>query len=145
MHLDDRAVAVAIDDSQYVYVSGSSTGDRTDHDYAVVKYRLPSVSAIQEHHRVPGAFSLSQNYPNPFNPETKIRFAVPHTAHVTIRIFDVLGKEVRQLENRLFAAGSHIVQWDGRDHDGRALASGVYLVQLQAGELQATRKIMLVR
>ena len=62
---------------------------------------------------IPLVYSLSQNYPNPFNPTTKINFAIPKQGLVTLRIYDVLGREVRTLVNEVKAAGYHTVDFDG--------------------------------
>ncbi len=83
----------------------------------------------------PEAFALQANYPNPFNPTTTIRYQVAVGAPVRLEIFDVLGQRVRTLIAETQAAGFHRVVWDSRDDGGRAVAAGVYLYRLQAGNL----------
>jgi hypothetical protein len=86
------------------------------------------------------SFNVSQNYPNPFNPATTIAFSLPATRFVTLKIFDVLGKEVATLIENKMAAGNYAVRWDAA-----TMASGMYIYQLKAGEYTATKKLMLLR
>ncbi|HXG00804.1 MAG TPA: T9SS type A sorting domain-containing protein, partial [Bacteroidota bacterium] len=89
---------------------------------------------------VPEMFFLEQNYPNPFNPTTRIGFSIPHTSHVTLTVFDVLGNEVATLVNRNMNAGSYEVIFNAA-----GLASGVYFYRLQAEGLAQSRKLILQR
>lgn len=93
---------------------------------------------------MPTEFSLLQNYPNPFNPETTIPFALPVRSNVTLKVFDLLGREVATLANRSFEAGLHSVSLNGSD-----LSSGVYFYTLKAenGEqsFSSTRKLVLMK
>jgi hypothetical protein len=95
--------------------------------------------------QIPDKFDLHQNFPNPFNPETEIRFDLPEEAHVQVIIFDLLGREVRTLVDKNAAAGYHSVVWDGRDNSGQAVASGVYLYRMSAGNFREVKKLTLVR
>jgi hypothetical protein len=94
---------------------------------------------------IPAQFTLEQNYPNPFNPETEIRFTLPEAGQVTVKVFNITGQEVRTLVNGQYEAGMHTVNWNGRDNNGHAVASGVYLYQLQAGSFKQVRKMSLLR
>lgn len=94
---------------------------------------------------VPESVSLGQNYPNPFNPTTVIPFALPEEAFVHIRVYDILGRQVRTLENREFPAGFHASVWDGRDEWGEVVSSGLYLVHFRAGTSMFIRKMILLR
>jgi hypothetical protein len=91
---------------------------------------------------LPQGFALSQNYPNPFNPSTTIRFFVPVGTYgnTSLRVCDLLGREVTTLVNEVKQPGTYTVQFDGS-----ALASGVYLYRLQAGEFTQTKKLILLR
>ena len=95
--------------------------------------------------QLPKHFSLSQNYPNPFNPATTIRFNVPAPSHVTIKIYDGLGREVKTLLDRKFEAGSHVTTWDGNNNLELPVATGVYFVRMRAGEFVGVKKLLLVR
>jgi photosystem II stability/assembly factor-like uncharacterized protein len=85
-------------------------------------------------------FALRQNYPNPFNPETKIKFQIPTGSDVSLKVFDVLGREVKTLVSERLQPGSYETTFDGS-----GLASGVYLYRLQAGGFVETKKLVLLR
>jgi hypothetical protein len=94
---------------------------------------------------VPARFSLRQNYPNPFNPSTAINYSVPARCHVTITIYNLLGQRVNTILDEVKPAGKYTTYWDGRDQDGRPLATGVYLYQIKAGHLTQTKKMLLLK
>lgn len=102
--------------------------------------RFGAVTSVNNNNNSPEKFSLSQNYPNPFNPNTQIDFSIPKNSLVTIKIFDVLGKEVAVLVNKDFTIGSYTV-----DFNASSLTSGVYFYQLTAGEFTDTKKLVLVK
>ncbi len=90
--------------------------------------------------------SLSlENSPNPFNPHTTIRFSIPSAAEVMLEIFGVDGAQVRTLVGGQLAGGSYSRDWDGRDDDGRMVASGIYFCRLVAGNQHRTLKMVLAR
>lgn len=84
--------------------------------------------------------SLSQNYPNPFNPTTVINYQLPVSGKVTLKVYDLLGRELATLVNDRENAGSYSVKFDGS-----RLASGIYFYRLQAGSFSQTKKLMLVK
>lgn len=88
----------------------------------------------------PVAFELSQNFPNPFNPTTNIKFAVANTQQVTLKVFNVLGKEVATLVNEKKEAGTYSV-----DFSAVNLASGTYIYRLQAGAFVQTKKMVVLK
>ena len=85
-------------------------------------------------------YSLSQNYPNPFNPATLISFSIPNDEFVSLKIYDVLGREVAQIINERRSAGTHQVEFDGA-----SLNSGVYYYTLTAGSYTETKKMLMVK
>jgi flagellar hook assembly protein FlgD len=99
--------------------------------------------------KAPQRFALMQNHPNPFNPSTTIRYDIPDMGggniHVQIAVYDVAGKLVKTLRDRYESAGSNEVEWDGRDHAGRPVGSGVYFYRIKAGNMAATRKMVLIK
>jgi len=88
----------------------------------------------------PSVFYLGQNYPNPFNPTTNIKYSIPADGNVTLKVYDILGKEVTTLVNEYQQAGTFDVVFNGSN-----LASGVYYYQLTSGELTSTKKLMLTK
>jgi hypothetical protein len=94
---------------------------------------------------LPKKFALYQNYPNPFNPETVIKFDLPKSSDVILKIYNVLGQEIRTLINERKPAGYHSVKWDSRNNNGIIVSSGVYLYKLQAGDFIVTKKMVLIR
>jgi enterochelin esterase family protein len=105
----------------------------------------PSVGVKNELHgnaSLPDKCSLSQNYPNPFNPSTVIRYQLPQTAHVTLKVYDTLGREVATLVNERQQAGFYTSTFN---IDHLSLASGVYLYCLQSGLFVQTKKLILMK
>jgi photosystem II stability/assembly factor-like uncharacterized protein len=88
----------------------------------------------------PREFALAQNYPNPFNPSTTIRYELPKTSHVSLSIFDMLGREVVMLLNEEKSPGAYTVQWDAS-----ALCSGVYFYRLKAESFTETKRLLLLK
>jgi hypothetical protein len=107
--------------------------------------RLPVHLAGSAAQLVPARVALGVNRPNPFNPSTVIPFELPVAGQVTLEIYDVRGRLVRRLVNGQLPAGFHSATWDGRDHSGRGVASGLYLSMLRAGGETITRKLTLLR
>ncbi|MBK7632721.1 MAG: T9SS type A sorting domain-containing protein [Ignavibacteriales bacterium] len=94
----------------------------------------------------PTKFSLEQNYPNPFNPTTSIQYAISSRQFVSLKVFDVLGKEVATLVNEEKSAGSYEIEFNSVETlHATSLPSGVYFYQLKAGDFIETKKMMLMR
>ena len=93
----------------------------------------------------PTTFALSQNYPNPFNPTTNIDYALSKQSFVSIKVYNLLGQEVRTLASEEKGAGVYTAVWDGRDNSGLDVPSGMYLYKMIAGNFSETRKMMLLR
>lgn len=94
---------------------------------------------------VPQNTELFQNYPNPFNPETTIKYQLKESDRVTLKIFDLLGKEVTTLLAEVQEAGRYAISWNGADFSGRQVATGVYFYRLETANYQATKKLLLIR
>jgi hypothetical protein len=94
----------------------------------------------------PHVNALLQNRPNPFNPETVIPFSIANRGRVVIRVFDIMGRSVRTLVDRVETAGIHVVRWNGKTDGGARAASGVYFYRITypSGENSA-KKLMIVR
>lgn len=89
---------------------------------------------------IPDKFELKQNYPNPFNPQTKIVFSLTSGTYVTLKVYDIMGREVKDLVSGNFAAGSYSV-----DFNASALASGIYFYKLEAGSFSEVKKMNLIK
>ena len=92
--------------------------------------------------KVPENFKLNQNYPNPFNPDTKIVYALPEQSHVQLKVYNILGKEIRTLIDETQSANNHTVIWDGRNASGVNVPSGIYFYKLEAGNHVHVKKMM---
>jgi hypothetical protein len=125
----DSIIAASDGSSVHLYSLGEGTATDVDDDPLLI----------------PGGFHLAQNYPNPFNPSTTIEYRLPAPAHVSLVVFNILGRRVRVLVDAPRASGPHTVRWDGRDDTGRAVASGVYFYRLSADGMSRTRKMMLIK
>jgi hypothetical protein len=133
----------------FAVISGNSLGDliatarQAQKDYAVMNPFGPATEVKKG--IVPVEFALDQNYPNPFNPTTTIRFALPNDSKVSMKIYDVLGREVRTLINGDVAAGTNAIEWNGKNNFGTSVASGMYIYRIEAGSFVATKKMMLLK
>ena len=112
-----------------------------------------SVGMVTAGRLIPDVFDLAQNYPNPFNPVTTIDFAVPREAgsacdglsQVKLNVYNMLGQEVNTLVNELVEPGYYTVRWNGRDENGREMASGIYFYRMTAGAFSSTRSMVLLK
>jgi N-acetylneuraminic acid mutarotase len=124
-------------------IGGSSTSWAWTPTSTVFEY-TPLVTSVEDPswgENNPNKFALHQNYPNPFNPTTAIEFSLPHTDFVTLKIYNILGKEVAMLVSEKLNAGNYSYSWDGG-----WLASGVYLYKIEVGQgFVRTRKMVLLR
>jgi flagellar hook assembly protein FlgD len=113
-------------------------------------YKPGIVVAVDENNKfetAPNSFSLSQNYPNPFNPVTKIKFTAAvvdakfaSTTNVVLKIYNILGREIKTLVNEQKPPGSYEVEFDGNK-----LSSGVYFYKLSTGKFSKTKKMLLIK
>lgn len=94
---------------------------------------------------IPETFAVEQNYPNPFNPETTIKYSIPENTLVTIRIYNILGQEVKTLINEEHSAGLYRINWKGDDNKGNKVTSGTYLYRVTAGSKVQTKKMVLLK
>ena len=90
--------------------------------------------------QLPTSYSLEQNYPNPFNPTTQIKYSIAKPGVVTLRVYDVLGRQVAELVNKQQEAGNYVVNFDAS-----RLSSGVYIYKIESGSFNSVKKMMLVK
>ena len=124
-------------------VINTSTNTITFSNSQIASYYIltsDNVTAVENNESVPTGYSLEQNYPNPFNPSTKIAYSLPTSKLVTLKVYDILGKEITTLINKEQSAGKYEINFDGSK-----LASGIYLIKLQAGEFIETKKMILAK
>lgn len=94
---------------------------------------------------IPTTVSLLANYPNPFNPITHIQFSLPEAQKTRIVVYDILGRQIRELTDNFYQAGYHSISWNGTDDSGRMVSSGIYFYVLETSDLKLTRKMILSR
>ena len=108
-----------------------------------------SVGEFWEYDQVIGSideFLLQDNYPNPFNLSTTIRYELPESSEVTIKIYNILGAEVQALfDKKYLNSGSHFIVWHGLNNSGIMVSTGVYFYQIQAGNLVKMKKMLLLK
>jgi hypothetical protein len=108
-------------------------------------YIPDSTTSVNSNLILPVETNLYQNYPSPFNPSTNIKFRISEIGNVSIKIFNVLGKKIKQLLQENLPSGEHTIQWDGKDDEGNTLPSGIYFIQMIADSYQKTIKAILLK
>lgn len=103
-------------------------------------YSYVNITGVEDDLSIIKSFSLSNNYPNPFNPSTTIKYSIPEQSNVSIKVFDVIGREVSTLLNKKQQQGNYEVEFDGS-----YLPSGIYFYRLQAGDFVETKKMILLK
>jgi len=153
------AAGLAVSDAGEVYITGQLFGTNADadptsstlllsaqglNDCFVIRYNtngsITQPTAVGDFNTVISDFTLFQNYPNPFNPVTTISFSLPVAENVTIKLFDVLGSEVKTLIRERMEAGSHTIQFNAE-----GLPSGVYIYKMEAGNFVTSKKLTLLK
>ncbi|HMV25909.1 MAG TPA: FlgD immunoglobulin-like domain containing protein [bacterium] len=94
---------------------------------------------------IPMEFGLESNFPNPFNPTTTLRYALKEDVRVSLKVYNLLGQEVRNLVNEHQTAGFKNVLWDGKNNQGKQVPSGVYIYRLEAGSFKMSKKMNLIK
>ena len=127
-------------------IYNNSVADSGSLDAWAIKLDVENTTAVENEESLPKEFSLDYNYPNPFNPATTIRYKLPERSAVSLKIFNILGREVLTLVNEVQTAGTHSVIFDAKNNKhSYSLASGVYFYRLQAGTFIQTRKMILLK
>jgi hypothetical protein len=107
--------------------------------------QLPTSLASNDNIFEPEKYVLGNNYPNPFNPTTHFQYQIPESKVVTVKIFNLLGKEVKTLVHKKQSAGLYSIEWDGTDSLGKDVSSGIYIYSMKAGNFIDFKKMTLVR
>ncbi|NWG28355.1 MAG: T9SS type A sorting domain-containing protein [Ignavibacteriaceae bacterium] len=108
-------------------------------------YTPDSLSSVNESSATIYDYVLEQNFPNPFNSSTQIKFVIPNTSLVTIKVYNLLGKEITVLLNQELPHGSYTINWEARDEKNYSLPSGIYFIKLNAGSFSKTIKAVLLK
>ncbi|MGE5430017.1 MAG: two-component regulator propeller domain-containing protein [Syntrophomonadaceae bacterium] len=131
----DYINSLAVDDSNYLWIAAKNNFVSTLKLWKDIftGSETAEISAIKD-------YSLSQNYPNPFNPATTISYYLPHATEISLKLFDILGREAAILEEGFRQAGNHKVRFNAS-----SLPSGVYIYRLKAGDFIASKKLLLIK
>lgn len=104
------------------------------------QFRIKSVTGIEQTGEIPLEFELGQNYPNPFNPETSIKFQIIENGFTSLKVYDILGREVAVIVSEMLNKGTYTVTLDGSE-----LSSGTYFYRLKSGEYTSSKKLLLLK
>jgi len=136
---EDFLYTVAVNNNRDIFVTGISFDSLSDYDIATIKYSEP-IGITPISNIIPKVHSLGQNYPNPFNPTTNIGFRLRHYGFVSLKVFDITGKEVSVLLEQALTPGVYNV-----DFDAGNLGTGIYFYRLETSSFSQTRKMMLIK
>ncbi|MCX6151271.1 MAG: T9SS type A sorting domain-containing protein, partial [Ignavibacteriales bacterium] len=126
LHVYSRFVGTVYWDDLTVKVIGNTTG-------------------IETNKIIPVKFAVEQNYPNPFNPSTTISYSLPENSYVTVKIYNMLGREVKTLISSQQNSGVYNVIWNGDTNSGEKVSSGAYIYRVEAGKFNQVRKMILLK
>jgi PKD repeat protein len=134
-------IVASQDSSDECLIRITNIDDGLVYDARDAAFTIDMITGVEEIQTdIPTEFDLSQNYPNPFNPVTLIKYQVPNTSHVSIKVFDLTGQEVATLVNQVKEVGTYEIKFDARN-----LASGVYLYRMIAGDFTSVRKLNVLK
>ena len=144
--LDSNSIAIknlSLNNKYYWRVRSKTDNGATSAYSSVGNFIVSSTTNVGQtlnRKTVPASFELEQNYPNPFNPSTTIDYSIPKSGLVTIKIYDVLGKEVKTLVNNIKSAGNYSVEFNATK-----FASGIYYYRMQTNDFIETKKLILIK
>ena len=127
-------------DIAYVDFTDSFGNNYDYYSAAKIEIFYKSITDVNPTKVIVNKFRLSQNYPNPFNPTTTIRYAIPQKSNITIKVYDILGKEITTLVNEEKSIGNHEVNFNGTN-----LSSGIYFYRMTSGSFTETKKLILFK
>ena len=124
-----------LQDTEYNLISG----------FPGIGFNIVTEVAVSEKTLLPNSYQLFQNYPNPFNAETIIEYQLPKESNVTLRIFNSLGQKIITLVNKKQAPGFYSIDWNGKNIHGSKVASGIYIINLEADKFVKSMRILLLQ
>jgi len=145
-------VTVSVEGS-YVYSPRTDFSGSDSFTFTVCDYSLCDTATVLitihplsiDETSLPTEYAIHQNYPNPFNPITTLRYDLPENSLVKITVYDMLGREVKTLINQTQDAGYRSVIWNATNDYGKPVSAGIYIYQIQAGEYNSTKKMVLLK
>lgn len=138
---DSKTEISGLDEQTDYYWRVKAVTEETESEWSETwQFTTMMTTSTDPDETAPREFELAQNYPNPFNPSTKIRFAMPEHGHVTLRVYNTLGRQVATVINETRNAGWHEVNFDASN-----MSSGIYFYRLQAESHTETRQMMLIK
>jgi hypothetical protein len=131
-------------ESRYTYLSKSNGGKRS---FQLIAGKRDFIAAHgADLTLVPASYELAQNFPNPFNPSTAIKLGLPQNSRVSLKVYNLLGTEIATLvDGEEKEAGYHVVNWDGRDRQGRLVPGGIYFCRMQVGNVVLMKKMTFIK
>ena len=126
----------------YTQLFGTQTGKFIFDDLRIAKKTIVGIEDQNYVSKIPSSFELYQNFPNPFNPNTTIQYQIPKESYVSIKIYDILGREIASLVNEQKTAGTYKTNFDASKYN---LSSGTYFYTIKAGEFIKTKKLVLLK
>ncbi|MCB5231178.1 MAG: T9SS type A sorting domain-containing protein [Candidatus Cloacimonas sp.] len=134
---------VEVPNGAYIYtvIANYTAGESTPVHTSRITINATNVETIT----IPGVTRLNGNYPNPFNPETSISFELKSEESVLIEIYNMRGQKVRTLVNNRLSAGSHSLEWNGKDDNSQEVGSGIYFYKMVAGDYSSTKKMIMMK
>jgi len=141
IRLMEVAFTSAVNDSDVTKSSRTFTRDAA----ALAKSNAVENAEALDSTKPVSEYALNPNYPNPFNPQTTIAYQLPQAGQVKIAVYNLLGQQIRTLVMEYQPAGRYQVQWDARNEQGKLVANGVYLYQMQVNDFVTTKKLILMK
>lgn len=134
-----------IDDSQSTFTISAQFGSIDPVFYSAWDFDNRIPTDVDDFVNLPFEYNLDQNYPNPFNPTTYIRYSLAKPGQVSLSVYNILGEKIVTLLDKVQAAGTYQITWNGRDSFGRTVGSGIYFYKLESGNYTRTQKMMMLK
>jgi len=142
---DARRDPVVVNYYGSLYVFGGIDNYGKDVHDIEMYLNVPTTAVSNEKITTPTQFKLENNYPNPFNPSTQISFEVAKLSKVSIDIFSILGKHIKNIASKVYAAGKYSVTWNGTDTNGEHVSSGIYIYRMSSDYYSESKKMVLLK
>ncbi len=124
--------------------SKTLTGISSSYSYSG-QFNTGGATSVEAENEIPSTFALEQNYPNPFNPTTAISYSIVKSSFVSLKVYDMLGREVKTLVNQEMTAGKYNLNWNGNDNFGNTVSSGTYIYRITADNFVSSKKMILIK